>query len=148
WNKVFARELLAEVAPHAAPALRVARSPEEVAQAMAWFGPREVAVKPCGLTGGKGVKVMGPHLQSHEQARDYALNLLERGGAGESVLIEEKVAGAEFTIQALSDGRTVVFPPSTYDYPFRFDGDEGPGTGGMGSLSLAERTLPFMTARH
>src|SRR5438477_7334826 len=44
WNKVFARELLAEVAPHAAPALRVARSPEEVAQAMAWFGPREVAV--------------------------------------------------------------------------------------------------------
>jgi phosphoribosylamine--glycine ligase len=148
WNKAFARELLAEVAPHAAPALRIARSPEEVAQAIAWFGPREVAVKPCGLTGGKGVKVMGPHLQSHEEARDYALDLLERGGAGESVLIEEKVAGAEFTIQALSDGRTIVFPPSTYDYPFRFDGDEGPGTGGMGSLSLAERTLPFMTDRH
>jgi phosphoribosylamine--glycine ligase len=41
-----------------------------------------------------------------------------------------------------------VFPPSTYDYPFRFDGDEGPGTGGMGSLSMAEPTLPFMTAAH
>ena len=51
------------------------------------------------------------------------------------MLIEEKIVGAEFTIQAISDGRTVVFPPSTYDYPYRFDGDEGPGTGGMGSLS-------------
>ena len=43
---------------------------------------------------------------------------------------------------------TVVFPPSTYDYPFRFDGDEGPGTGGMGSLSLGMPTLPFMSAGH
>ncbi|MHB8533631.1 MAG: hypothetical protein ACYDC2_13010, partial [Solirubrobacteraceae bacterium] len=30
----------------------------------------------------------------------------------------------------------------------RFDGDEGPGTGGMGSLSLAQPTLPFMTDEH
>jgi phosphoribosylamine---glycine ligase len=37
-----------------------------------------------------------------------------------------------------------VFPPCTYDYPFRFDGDEGPGTGGMGSLTTPEPTLPFM----
>ena len=43
------------------------------------------------------------------------------------MLIEERITGAEFTIQAISDGRTVVFPPSTYDYPYRFDGDEGPG---------------------
>ncbi len=64
------------------------------------------------------------------------------------MLIEEKIVGAEFTIQAISDGRTVVFPPSTYDYPYRYDGDEGPGTGGMGSLSMAGSTLPFMTAAH
>jgi phosphoribosylamine--glycine ligase len=64
------------------------------------------------------------------------------------VLIEEKILGAEFTIQAISDGKTVIFPPATYDYPFRFDGDEGPGTGGMGSLSMAGPTLPFMTVQH
>ncbi len=104
-------------------------------------------MKPSGLTGGKGVKVMGPHLASHEEARDYALSLLARK-AGESVLIEEKIVGAEFTIQAISDGTTVLFPPATYDYPFRFDGDEGPGTGGMGSLSVPAPTLPFMTASH
>ena len=64
------------------------------------------------------------------------------------MLIEERIDGAEFTIQAISDGRTVVFPASTYDYPYRFDGDQGPGTGGMGSLSLADSTLPFMSAAH
>ncbi len=148
WNKVFARSLLAELAPEAVPEMRVVTRAHEVQAAIDAFGSTPVAVKPSGLTGGKGVKVMGPHLASHEEARDYALSLLAHGGAGQSVLIEEKIIGAEFTIQAISDGRTVLFPASTYDYPFRFDGDEGPGTGGMGSLTMPGLTLPFMTASH
>jgi phosphoribosylamine---glycine ligase len=148
WNKAFARSLLAEVAPEALPAVRVVRDADEAAEAVAAFGSTPVVVKPSGLTGGKGVKVMGPHLRSHEHALEYALELLARGGPGETVLIEEKIAGAEFTIQAISDGATVVFPPSTYDYPYRYDGDHGPGTGGMGSLSLAGSALPFMASGH
>jgi len=148
WNKAFARSLLADVAPEAVPVLAVVREASEVAGAIDSFGSTPVAVKPSGLTGGKGVKVMGPHLATHADAARYAVELLERGGSGESVLIEEKIVGAEFTIQAVSDGRTVIFPPSTYDYPYRFDGDEGPGTGGMGSLSLASPALPFMTTAH
>jgi phosphoribosylamine--glycine ligase len=148
WNKTFARSVLAEVAPEASPLLRVVHNASELDDALAFFSATPVAVKPPGLTGGKGVKVMGPHLASHAHARDYALDLLQRGGDREGVHIEEKVLGAEFTIQAISDGSTVVFPPSTYDYPYRYDGDQGPGTGGMGSLSMASPTLPFMTARH
>ncbi len=148
WNKTFARSLLGEVAPEASPLLHVAHDRREVERAIDAFGSRPVAVKPPGLTGGKGVKVMGPHLSSHDDARDYAISLLEGGKAGEGVHIEEKITGAEFTIQAISDGSTVVFPPSTYDYPFRHDGDDGPGTGGMGSLTMPAATLPFMTAAH
>ncbi len=148
WNKTFARSVLLEVAPEASPLLRVVHDARELDDALAFFGSTPVAVKPPGLTGGKGVKVMGPHLASHQEARDYALDLLRRGGDREGVHIEEKVLGAEFTIQAISDGSTVVFPPSTYDYPYRYDGDRGPGTGGMGSLSMAGSTLPFMTAAH
>jgi phosphoribosylamine--glycine ligase len=148
WNKAYARSLLVEVAPEATPMLRVIHDDVDVDEAIAAFGSTPVVVKPSGLTGGKGVKVMGPHLASHAEARDYARSLLAKRKQGDSVLIEEKIVGAEFTIQAISDGKTVVFPPSTYDYPFRFDGDEGPGTGGMGSLSTAEQTLPFMTASH
>jgi len=148
WNKAFARRLLSEVAPEATPRLRVVRGAEEVNEAISSFGSLPVVVKPSGLTGGKGVKVMGPHLADHAEAADYARSLLGAGRHGDSVLIEEKIVGAEFTIQAISDGHTVVFPPSTYDYPYRFDGDEGPGTGGMGSLSTERPILPFMTDAH
>jgi phosphoribosylamine--glycine ligase len=147
WNKAFARELLAEVAPEAVPAMRVVRHAREVEQAIASFADTPVAVKPSGLTGGKGVKVMGPHLADHREAGDYARELLERRPE-EAVLIEEKILGAEFTIQAISDGASVVLPPSTYDFPYRFDGDEGPGTGGMGSLTVASDALPFMSELH
>src|SRR5271157_5177060 len=89
WNKVFARELLSEIAPQAVPMLRVVADAREVAEAIDSFGSTPVVVKPSGLTGGKGVKVMGPHLASHGEARDYALSLLERRNAEEeSVLIE------------------------------------------------------------
>jgi phosphoribosylamine--glycine ligase len=148
WNKAYARSILDEVAPEAGSTLKVVHSAREVDEAIASFGSTPVAVKPSGLTGGKGVKVMGPHLADHQAAREYAHSLLERSRPGESVLIEEKVIGAEFTIQAISDGKTVVFPRSTYDYPYRYDGDEGPGTGGMGSLSMPTATLPFMTHAH
>lgn len=148
WNKAYARSVLEEVAPEAGSRLEVVHSARELEQAFASFGSTPVAVKPSGLTGGKGVKVMGPHLADHRAAREYALALLERCSPGESVLIEEKVIGAEFTIQAISDGTTVVFPHSTYDYPYRYDGDRGPGTGGMGSLSMPAATLPFMTRSH
>jgi phosphoribosylamine---glycine ligase len=148
WNKSFARRLLLEVAPDSVPSMRIVDGPRELEEAMDFFGSAPLVVKPSGLTGGKGVKVMGPHLADHDEARAYALELLAKGALEESVLIEERVQGAEFTIQAISDGKTVVFPNSTYDYPYRFDGDEGPGTGGMGSLSTAGPTLPFMTDAH
>jgi phosphoribosylamine---glycine ligase len=148
WNKAFARSLLAEVAPEATPKLRVVHAVGEVDEAIASFGSLPVVVKPSGLTGGKGVKVMGPHLAGHVEAGEYARSLLAGARRGDSVLIEEKIVGAEFTIQAISDGHTVVFPPSTYDYPYRFDGDQGPGTGGMGSLSTEHSILPFMTSAH
>jgi phosphoribosylamine--glycine ligase len=148
WNKQFARELLAEIAPAATPQLRIVHQRSQVADAIASFGDTSVVVKPSGLTGGKGVKVMGPHLDSHEDAANYALELLERAAPGDSVLIEEKIVGAEFTIQAISDGHSFVFPPATYDFPYRYEGDQGPGTGGMGSLSMEIDTLPFMTDEH
>ena len=139
WNKAFARSmLLAESRRRSRRCCGSCAARARSTRRSTAFGSTPVVVKPSGLTGGKGVKVMGPHLASHDDARAYALELLGAAAPASSVLIEEKIVGAEFTIQAISDGRTVVFPPSTYDYPYRFDGDQGPGTGGMGSLSIAD----------
>ncbi|MBN1133676.1 MAG: phosphoribosylamine--glycine ligase [Methanosarcinaceae archaeon] len=102
---------------------------------------RNVAIKPAGLTGGKGVKVMGDQLPDIESANEYASRLLEHG----SVVIEENLIGEEFTVQAFVDGKSLAFAPSVQDHKRAFEGDLGPNTGGMGSYTDAGVLLPFMT---
>jgi phosphoribosylamine--glycine ligase len=145
WDKVSARELVDRIAPEVNPLHAIARTPDEVEHGMRELADRPLVVKPAGLTGGKGVKVMGPHLDSHEAARDYALELLDHGPQPRAVILEERIDAIEFTIQALTDGRSCVFPPATFDYPYRYDGDLGAGTGGMGCYTDGEGPLPFLS---
>lgn len=100
----------------------------------------DVAVKPSGLTGGKGVKVMGDQLPDLEAAKAYASELLEKG----PVVIEERFIGEEFTLQALVDRKNLVFFPAVQDHKRAYEGDLGPNTGGMGSYTDAGELLPFM----
>ncbi len=100
----------------------------------------DVAVKPSGLTGGKGVKVMGDQLPDLEAAKAYTSELLEKG----PVVIEERFIGEEFTLQALVDGKSLVFFPAVQDHKRAYEGDLGPNTGGMGSYTDAGELLPFM----
>ncbi|MFD1568031.1 phosphoribosylamine--glycine ligase, partial [Halolamina litorea] len=99
----------------------------------------DVAVKPAGLTGGKGVRVTGDQV-SHAEAAAYV-----RESGHDEWVIEERLVGEEFTVQAfVADG--VVRPtPAVQDHKRAYEGDEGPNTGGMGSYSDAGPTLPFMT---
>ncbi len=105
----------------------------------------QVAVKPAGLTGGKGVKVSGQHLKNEQEAIDYAREIIEKKIGGEpKVIIEELLLGEEFTIQSFVDGKTVVPTPAAQDFKRAYEGDEGPNTGGMGSYSDANHLLPFL----
>lgn len=105
-----------------------------------------VAVKPIGLTGGKGVKVAGDHLKNIEEAISYAREVIEKGIGGKNkVLIEEKVIGEEFTLQAFCDGSTIYPMPAVQDHKRLLPDDRGPNTGGMGSYSHKSGLLPFMT---
>ena len=49
-----------------------------------------------------------------------------------------------YTVTGLTDGKNLVITPTTFDYPYRFDEDKGPGTGGMGCLSFETGLLPFL----
>ncbi|MFC1641465.1 phosphoribosylamine--glycine ligase [Myxococcota bacterium] len=104
----------------------------------------EFVVKPDGLTGGKGVRVMGDHFQTPEQGIAYATDLL-RSGQG-PVLVEEKLEGEEFSLQSVSDGEVVVDLPPVQDHKRAYPGDVGPNTGGMGSYSCETHSLPFLPA--
>jgi phosphoribosylamine--glycine ligase len=154
WDKFFLRELIDEIDPSYNPeGFRITEA-EDIPAAIEYFRERgiDVVIKPRNLTGGKGVKVMGKHLDSYEDAAEYARKVLadekakeEETGKEAGVEIQEKLEGHEFTMQLFTDGDTLVEAPLTYDYPYRDDGDVGPGTGGMGAFSQADGLMPFVS---
>ena len=99
----------------------------------------DVAVKPTGLTGGKGVRVTGDQVTKAE-ATEYM-----RESDWDEWVVEERLVGEEFTIQAFVANGSVRFSPAIQDHKRAYEGDEGPNTGGMGSYSDAGFELPFMT---
>jgi phosphoribosylamine--glycine ligase len=99
----------------------------------------DVVIKPAGLTGGKGVRVMGDHFDI-KGAKAYAREVLTCN----DLVIEERLVGEEFTVQAFVDGNTLAFAPSVQDHKRAYDGDKGPNTGGMGSYNDSKDILPFM----
>ena len=100
-----------------------------------------IVIKPDGLTGGKGVLVQGDHFTTKEEALNLCKQILAESS---SLIVEEKFDGEEFSLQCLCDGKTVVGTPLVQDHKRRFDGDRGPNTGGMGSYSLPDHSLPFL----
>jgi phosphoribosylamine--glycine ligase len=100
-----------------------------------------IVIKPDGLTGGKGVLVQGDHFTTKEEALRLCAQILKESS---SVIVEEKFDGEEFSLQCLCDGKTVVGTPLVQDHKRRFDGDKGPNTGGMGSYSLPDHSMPFV----
>ena len=106
----------------------------------------QVAIKPIGLTGGKGVKVAGDHFNNIDEAMKYVHEVInQKIGGSSKVLIEEKAIGEEFTLQAFSDGKNILPLPAVQDHKRLLPGDLGPNTGGMGSYSCENGLLPFLT---
>jgi phosphoribosylamine--glycine ligase len=99
----------------------------------------DLAVKPAGLTGGKGVRVIGDQATA-EEAKEYL-----RDSDYDRVVLEERLVGEEFTVQALVANGEVRVTPAVQDHKRAYEGDEGPNTGGMGSYSDAALELPFMS---
>jgi phosphoribosylamine--glycine ligase len=99
----------------------------------------DLAVKPAGLTGGKGVRVIGDQVTA-EEAKEYL-----RTSDYDRVVLEERLVGEEFTVQAFVANGDLRVTPAVQDHKRAYEGDEGPNTGGMGSYSDAGLALPFMT---
>jgi phosphoribosylamine--glycine ligase len=100
----------------------------------------DLAVKPAGLTGGKGVRVIGDQV-TPEEAKAYL-----RDTGYDRIVLEERLVGEEFTVQAFVANGEVRPTPAVQDHKRAYEGGDGPNTGGMGSYSDAGPELPFMTA--
>lgn len=117
--------------------------PGELSRVEAYmWGFRDFVIKPDGLTGGKGVRVKGDHFHTVEEGLEYCRELF---AAGSSLLIEQKQEGQEFSLMSFSDGETIVEMPAVQDHKRLLDLDMGPNTGGMGSYSDINHSLPILS---
>ena len=105
-----------------------------------------IVIKADGLCAGKGVVVA----RSVDEARAAARAMLtERrfGDAGATVVIEERIVGAEVSVHAVTDGERIVILPAARDHKRIGDGDTGPNTGGMGAYAPVQEITPELLAR-
>jgi len=136
-DKAFCREMMDRHGIAGCPRYRVFRSADEAVRFLQGY-EGDLAIKPIGLTGGKGVRIMGEHVD-RKGAIDY-IRSLQSG-----IVLEDRLVGEEFTLQAFTDGTHLVPMPLVQDHKRAYEGDEGPNTGGMGSYSMPDHGLPFVT---
>lgn len=93
-----------------------------------------IVIKASGLALGKGAIVC--------KTRRHALQTLEEimvkkifGDAGREVVIEEFLGGQEISIHAFCDGKHAALFPTAQDHKPVFEKDQGPNTGGMGTIA-------------
>ena len=140
-SKAFTRDLLREYNIPGGPQYQTFNSLAGITEFLNVLGENYV-VKYDGLAGGKGVKVSGEHLHSHDEALAYCQELTDKG---DEFVIEEKFIGEEFSLMSFCDGDTLKHMPAVQDHKRAYEGDTGPNTGGMGTYSDANHSLPFLT---
>jgi phosphoribosylamine--glycine ligase len=133
-SKAFAKDFMKrhaiptaryQVATTADDALRIIRGGE--------FGDSMV-VKADGLAAGKGVVVAETRPEAEDAIRAAMIDRIF-GEAGQNVVIEERLEGAEVSFFVIADGEHMVPLVAAQDHKRIFDNDRGPNTGGMGAFA-------------
>ena len=63
-------------------------------------------------------------------------------------MIEKKLIGQEFSLMSFCDGKHLSHMPAVQDHKRAYEGDTGPNTGGMGTYSDSDHSLPFLDNNH
>ena len=140
-SKDFAKEFMTK---HSIPTAKYqtfnAEQFDEAIEFLRSMNPPYV-LKADGLAAGKGVVIPN----TIEEATEVLKNMLfdgQFGAAGNKVVIEEFLSGIELSVFVVTDGENYVILPEAKDYKCIGEGDSGPNTGGMGSVS----PVPFADA--
>jgi phosphoribosylamine--glycine ligase len=140
-SKAFAKNLMAESSVPTARYETFANPAD--AQAYAAGQTYPLVVKASGLALGKGAVIC----QTPAEAKQVLTEMMEGGSlgdAGRTVVIEEYLQGTEISSHAFCDGQTAVLFPPSQDHKQIFDGDQGPNTGGMGTIAPVPWVWPSL----
>lgn len=141
-SKAFARSLMQKYQIPGLPLYQTFTDMSGIEAFLNQLGDGNYVVKANGLMSGKGVKVAGDHLHSIKEALGFCEEIFAQQ---QTVVIEEKLIGQEFSFMGFCDGETILPMPIVQDHKRAFVDDKGPNTGGMGSYSDANHRLPFLT---
>ena len=135
-SKVFAREFMAR---HNIPSPRYEVC-QTVEEAHAFVDKKPFGfpfvVKADGLAAGKGSIVVDDPAEAKTVIGEMMADK-KFGTAGSKLVMEEFLPGEEVSFLVFSDGAKVVPMVSVQDHKRALDGDKGPNTGGMGTVSPA-----------
>lgn len=105
-----------------------------------------IVIKADGLAAGKGV-VVAPSVEEAISALEEMLLNHKFGASSAQVVIEEFLAGEEFSLLSFVNGSEVYPMVIAQDHKRIFDGDKGPNTGGMGAYSPVPQIPDDMVAQ-
>ncbi len=132
-SKVFSKNLMKKYRIPTAD-YQVFEDPKE---ALAFIKKRDIypaVIKADGLALGKGVMIA----DDYSDAKNAIHSIMEDkifGSSGRRVVIEEFITGPEVSVLSFVDGKHIKPMVSSMDHKRAFDGDLGPNTGGMGTIS-------------
>ena len=96
--------------------------------------PMPTVIKADGLALGKGVVIAGTKQEAIEAVRSMMEDKVF-GESGSQIVVEEFLTGPEVSVLAFTDGETMVPMISSMDHKRIYDNDQGPNTGGMGTVA-------------
>ncbi|MDI6851571.1 MAG: phosphoribosylamine--glycine ligase [bacterium] len=99
-----------------------------------------IVIKADGLAEGKGVSIAYTPAEAISILYEYMVEL-KFGESSKKILIEEFLTGVEYSVFVVTDGEDFLWIGDASDYKRAYDGDKGPNTGGMGSVS----PVPFLS---
>ena len=113
---------------------------EEAKEALKAF-TYPVVIKADGLAAGKGVVICEDEAMALNTLKEFLVDKA-LNNAGNKVILEEFLTGFECSLLCFVDNETIVPMISVKDHKQIFDGNMGPNTGGMGTVS----PNPFITS--
>lgn len=132
WSKAWARDFMVKYRLPI-PKFRTFSDKREAIKYLKSIPEQVLYIKASGLAAGKGAIRAENRKQTIE-----AIELMSQfGKSGETFLIEEALAGEEFSLFAICDGSDYQVVSWAQDHKTVFDGDRGPNTGGIGCVAPA-----------
>ena len=132
-SKVFSKKLMKKYGIPTA-GYEVFDKPEEALEYIRRQDRYPAVIKADGLALGKGVVLCADYQEACKAVKEIMEDRVF-GESGSRVVVEEFLTGPEVSVLAFTDGLTVKPMVSAKDHKRAFDGDLGPNTGGMGTIS-------------